>query len=241
MKFNLNIFFLALFLCSVQAQILSVGRTFELNKVHYVTNIPGGAPPTNDGYAYANVAYDKFYLYMAGQNGYDVCGIPLPIEPTPYPGATTIPTPYPKTSHTPTPYPIIYNITPRVVRTFYNIKAILECFNEEFTQIPGTSVFLSYNSTFPNRIFENEYYANNRAIVNKIQRMPEFWGEKGDVMTRFIAGIQWLSLGDVVEVFPEPIPRTNEKPTCIETGIPPPTAVMLLEEDRKAGRYPCPK
>jgi hypothetical protein len=238
MKFNLNIFFLALFLCSVQAQILSVGRTFELNKVHYVTNIPGGAPPTNHGYA--NVAYDKFYLYMAGQNGYDVCGNPLPIETTEYSVTNTI-------SLTEIPYIATYNtiyenydITPRVLRTFYNIKAILECFNEEFTQIPGTSVFLSYNSTFPNRTFENEYYANNRAIVNNIQRMPEFWGENGHVMTRFIAGIQWLSLGDVVEVFPEPIPRTNEKPTCIETGIAPPTAKMLLEEDTKAGRYPCP-
>jgi len=180
---------------------------------------------------------------MAGQNGYDVCGIPLPIETTEYNVTSNL-----TIASETIPYPIIYitaheiyNITPRVLRTFYNIKAILECFNEEFTQIPGTSVFLSYNSTFPNRTFENEYYANNRAIVNNIQRMPEFWGENGHVMTRFIAGIQWLSLGDVVEVFPEPIPRTNEKPTCIETGIAPPTAKMLQEEDRKAGRYPCPK
>lgn len=210
--------FLLAFLALAHGQILTVDRLFEMNKVHYVENIPSGAPPTNDGYAYSNLAYSKFYIDMAGQNGYDVCGNPLPIEDS----------------------ILYYNITPRVIRTFYNIKAILECFHEPFTQIYKTDVYLSANFTFPSREFENEYYVNNRAIVNNVQRYPQFWGPTNPVMARFIGGIQWLSLGDVVEVNPNLIPRTNELPTCIDTGIAPPTADYLVKVDTAAHRYPCP-
>lgn len=184
---------------------------------NYVVNIPSGAPPTNDGYAYSNLAYDNFTLYIAGQNGYDVCGNLLPLGPD-------------GTSRA------------RILRAFLNLKAILECFNEPITQVEHITVTLADpNATLKTPNEQDDWFLAFRSLVNDVQRNPLLWGPTNPVMARTIYAVLWLSRGDTFEVTAMPVARTHpSKRTCLDTGIPPPTAIYLQKLDTKAGRYPCP-
>jgi hypothetical protein len=106
----------------------------------------------------------------------------------------------------------------------------MECFNEDMTQIPSTTVALSplaAGDLTNDQV--NTLLLQWRSEVNTIQRLPEFWGPTAALPARAIIGAQWLSRGDAVEVEPKPIPRTNNRRTCLETNITPPSAQILLQ------------
>lgn len=188
---------------------------FKAQKINYVVNIPSGAPPTNDGYAYSNLAYTNTTIYIAGQNGYDLCGNLVPLNPDGSSGD-------------------------RIWRALANLKMILECFNEEMTQIPHTTVSLAaLNVSQMSEPEQDDWFIAYRSLVNEIQRDPLFWGPKADVMARTIEAVTWLSRGDTFEVTAMPVPRTNNLPTCIDTGIPPPTALLIQQLDSTKGLWPC--
>jgi enamine deaminase RidA (YjgF/YER057c/UK114 family) len=192
----------------VVAQEAAASSASANDEVVRVINIPSGAPPTNDGYAYSQLSYNKDFLWIAGQNGYDSCGNLVPLDRD---AAGN------------------YHIYTRAYIAFLNIKAIMECFNMPMTQIPSHTVALSALAAKPLTPTQlNDLLLQWRSEVNTIQRLPEFWGPTENLPARAIIGAEWLSRGDSVEVEPKPVPRTNNRRTCLQTGIAPPSAQILL-------------
>jgi pimeloyl-ACP methyl ester carboxylesterase len=178
-----------------------------LNLVTNVPAIPSGAPPTNFGFAYSQISYTDTTLYIAGQNGYDLYSR-LVAQDYDYPTGV---------SHALT----------RMVYSFLSIAIATECFNMNITQVPGIIVNIAntWNDTRFTPDQRVQYALDQRSLVNYVQLY--FWGDDPK-MTREYTEVYALSRGDTFEVQPMPVPRINiEKRTCLETGIPPYSAVVL--------------
>jgi 3-oxoadipate enol-lactonase len=182
-----------------------------LNLVRNAANIPSGAPPTNDGYAYSQLSYTNLTLAIAGQNGYDSCGRLIPQD---YDYSMSFSHPM-----------------SRIYLAYLNLQSFLQCFNMDVEQVMETKV--TFGNTWNDSRLTTAQRVSNfitwRSLVNKVQRLPRFWGQ-APVMVREIEQVVGLSRGDTFEVLPLRIPRIHAYlPNCLDTGIAPPAAVDLLQ------------
>jgi pimeloyl-ACP methyl ester carboxylesterase len=178
-----------------------------LNLVTNIPYIPSGAPPTNDGFAYSQISFTNTTLYIAGQNGYDVCGRLVP-QDYDYPTGT---------SHALT----------RIAISFLNIAIATECFNMNITQVPGIimNIANTWNDSRLDPTQRVDYALFTRSLANFVQLY--FWPNQPK-MTREYTQIYVLSRGDTFEVQPMPTPRIHaDQANCLQTGIPPRSAVVL--------------
>jgi len=187
----------------------SLGHELDAT-IRYYVSTPSGAPPTNDGFAYSQGAYNEDWLFIAGQNGYDSNGCLAPID---------------------VDAPGVYSIRTRTYMALLNVLDQIECFNLVLPQIPLNLVQMSdflYREGF-DTVERNDRFLRWRSQINTIQRLPEFWGPTAKVPARNIVAVDWLSRGDTTEFVPYPVPRDNKHcKTCLETGKPTNAAKILL-------------